>query len=93
MRNNVTRIAAVLLACSTWFAVQNAHAFFEDDEARRHILDLREKKADKTSLIELQSQNDALKQEIADLRGQIEVLTQKTAEMESRQKDFYLDLR
>ncbi|MBS7328876.1 MAG: tol-pal system protein YbgF [Oxalobacter sp.] len=92
MRNNVTRIAAALLACSAWFAVQDAHAFFEDDEARRHILDLREKKADKSSLIELQSQNDALKQEIADLRGQIEVLTQKTTEMESRQKDFYLDL-
>lgn len=92
MRSNITKIAGVLLACSAWFSVQDAHAFFEDDEARRHILDLREKKADKTSLIELQSQNDALKQEIADLRGQIEVLTQKTTEMESRQKDFYVDL-
>ena len=71
MRNNVTRIAAVLLACSTWFAVQNAHAFFEDDEARRHILDLREKKADKTSLIELQSQNDALKQYVAHHKGDV----------------------
>ncbi len=92
MRNNITKIAAVLLACSAWFSMQNAHAFFEDDEARRHILDLREKKADKTSLVELESQNDALRQEIADLRGQIEVLSQKVSEMESRQKDFYVDL-
>lgn len=92
MRNHVTKIAAVVLACSAWFPMQNAHAFFEDDEARRHILDLREKKADKSSLIELQSQNDTLRQEIADLRGQIEVLTQKVTEMESNQKDFYVDL-
>ncbi len=92
MRNHIARIATVLLVCSAWFPMQGAHAFFEDDEARRHILDLREKKADKASLIELQSQNDSMKQEIADLRGQIEVLTQKITKIESRQEDFYVDL-
>ncbi len=89
MRIEKSKLVAVLLACSAWFSMQNAHAFFEDDEARRHILDLREKKADKASIIELESRNEALKQEVADLRGQIEVLNQKVAEIESRQKDFY----
>ena len=89
MKIEKSKLVAVLLACSAWFSMQNAHAFFEDDEARRHILDLREKKADKSSIIELESRNEALKQEVADLRGQVEVLNQKVAEIESRQKDFY----
>ena len=92
MSNRKTKIAAALFACFAWFAAHDAHAFFEDDEARRHILDLREKKADKASLVELQSQHEALKQEVAKLRGEIEVLTQKVGEIESRQKDFYVDL-
>lgn len=79
------------MGCSVYFS-QNAYAFFEDDEARRHILDLREKKADKSSLIDLESQNEALRQEITDLRGQIEIITQKVSEIEGRQKDFYVDL-
>ena len=70
MKYNICRIAIILLGCSVYFS-QNAYAFFEDDEARRHILDLREKKADKSSLIDLESQNEALRQEITDLRGQI----------------------
>lgn len=89
MKIEKSKLVAVLLACSAWFSMQNAHAFFEDDEARRHILDLREKKADKASIIELESRNEALKQEVADLRGQVEILNQKVAEIESRQKDFY----
>ncbi len=72
---------------------------FEDDEARRHILDMRakmkeveEEKADKASLLEVANQNEALREEIARLRGQIEVLTNQVDTLESRQKDFYLDL-
>ena len=54
-----------LFACCTVLPVQQASAgLFEDDEARRHILDMREKmkeveqeKADKASLLVVANQN------------------------------------
>ena len=89
-----------LFACCAVLPVQQAGAaLFEDDEARRHILDMREKmkeveqeKADKASLLAVANQNEALRDEIAKLRGQIEVLTNQITTLENRQKDFYLDL-
>ena len=89
-----------LFACCPVLPVQQASAsLFEDDEARRHILDMREKmkeveqeKADKSSLLAVANQNEALRDEIAKLRGQIEVLTNQITTLENRQKDFYLDL-
>ena len=80
-----------------------AHAgLFDDDEARKAILDLRSKvdalqkdvanKTDKTSALSLSDQNDQLRQEIARLRGQIEVLTNELSNTQQRQKDFYVDL-
>ena len=75
---------------------------FDDDEARKAVLDLRSKiealqkdvgnKADKNSVLSLSDQNDQLRQEIAKLRGQIEVLTNELANTQQRQKDFYVDL-
>ncbi len=99
MKKSSRLLIAFLVAC-TWFPVQQASAgLFEDDEARRHILDMRAKlkevgqeKADKASLLAVANQNEALREEIARLRGQIEVLTNQVATLESRQKDFYLDL-
>ena len=80
-----------------------AHAaLFDDTEARKAILDLRTQiqslqhdmgdKADKSSTLTLADQNDQLRQEIARLRGQIEVLTNQLSEAQQRQKDFYVDL-
>nr|WP_255365381.1 tol-pal system protein YbgF [Collimonas sp. OK242] len=85
------------------FSAPTAHAgLFDDDEARRAILDIRAKidavnarvdgKADKTSSLSLSEQNDRLNQELAKLRGQIEVLTNELANTQQRQKDFYVDL-
>nr|WP_230414512.1 tol-pal system protein YbgF [Collimonas silvisoli] len=85
------------------FSAPTAHAgLFDDDEARRAILDIRSKidavnarvdgKADKTSSLNLSDQNDRLNQEISKLRGQIEVLTNELANTQQRQKDFYVDL-
>lgn len=99
MKRQSRLLIALLVAC-TWFPVHEAGAaLFEDDEARRHILDMRakmkeveEEKADKASLLEVANQNEALREEIARLRGQIEVLTNQVDTLESRQKDFYLDL-
>lgn len=95
-----SRLFIALLVAATWLPLSQAHAgFFEDDEARRSILDLRAKvkdlensKLDKSSGVNLTNQDDALRDEIAKLRGQIEVLTNQVKTMEERQKDFYLDL-
>ncbi|MDO8651265.1 MAG: tol-pal system protein YbgF [Undibacterium sp.] len=79
---------------------------FDDDEARKAILDMRTKvdavsskldakldtKADKSSALDLSNQNEQLRAEIAKLRGQIEVLTNDLSNTQRRQQDFYVDL-
>ncbi|MBI1890447.1 MAG: tol-pal system protein YbgF [Burkholderiales bacterium] len=95
-------IAAVFMAAA-YSAAMPAHAgLFDDEEARKAILDLRAKidaltpqiddKATKKSLLELSTQNEQLRQEIAKLRGQVEVLANELANAQQRQKDFYVDL-
>lgn len=103
---NITR-AAVAAAFVAALAPSIASAgLFDDDEARKAILDLRSKvdavstkldnkldtKADKSSALELANQNEQLRGEIAKLRGQIEVLTNDLANTQRRQQDFYVDL-
>ncbi|WP_338845689.1 tol-pal system protein YbgF [Massilia sp. W12] len=95
-------LCAVLLALPV-----AAHAgLFDDDEARKAILDLRAKvealrqeteakldtKSSKSSTLDLVNQNEQLRQEMAKLRGQIEVLSNEVANLQRRQKDFYTDL-
>ena len=85
----------------------NGHAgLFDDEEARKAILDARsrieatqrdlttrlETKADKNSLLDVASQNEQLRLDVAKLRGQIEVLTNEVTNGQQRQKDFYVDL-
>lgn len=92
--------AAFLAAVS--FAPAAHAGLFDDGEARRAILDIRSRidavnarvdtKADKTSSLTLSAQNEGLNQEIAKLRGQIEVLTHEMANTQQWQKDFYVDL-
>ena len=99
------RVAAALVACV--FTLQANAALFEDDEARRAILDLRQKvdvsqqrlaedvkKAGednaqlRRSLLDLSSQIDLLRSEMATLRGQNEQLARSFAEMQRSQKDL-----
>ena len=86
-------LLSLIIACLLpW---QAKAALFEDSDARRSILDLRAKvneKADKTALLELSSQNEALKEEVARLRGKVEVLTNELRNLQQKQKDFYVDL-
>lgn len=97
--------AAVLAAFS--FAPLQAHAgLFDDEEARRAILDIRtkletlqsdvnarlENKTDKTGTVDLVNQNEQLRQDVAKLRGQVELLTNELANAQQRQRDFYVDL-
>jgi tol-pal system protein YbgF len=99
------RFAAAAAACLLAFSAQAA--LFEDDEARRAILDLRQKvdasqqrTADdlrranddnaqlRRSLLELSNQIEALRNEMAGMRGQNERLVRDVADIQRNQKDI-----
>ncbi|QGZ41933.1 tol-pal system protein YbgF [Pseudoduganella flava] len=96
----------VLALAAATFTLHASAGVFDDDEARRAILDLRNKvealtkelnsrldtKADKTSTLDLINQHEQTMQEIARLRGQVEVLQNEIEVASKRQKDFYADL-
>lgn len=93
----VTALAALLLCGVTW----NAHAgLFEDEEARRAILDLRQRldaveKSDsqlRNSLLDLQSQIEMMRQELAQSRGRNEQLVRDVSDMQQRQRDVQTGL-
>ncbi|HEX2531918.1 MAG TPA: tol-pal system protein YbgF [Burkholderiaceae bacterium] len=103
MNTSIKTFIAVAFTAAFCYAPLHAHAgLFDDDDARRAILDLRTKmealqqevnaKTDKSGALSLASQNEQLRQEIAKLRGQVEVLTNDLANAQQRQKDFYIDL-
>jgi tol-pal system protein YbgF len=106
MKFSKSGLSAALLAATVWLPLQAHAGLFDDDEARKALLDLRAKveamrtelngridtKSDKSSTLDLVAQNDNLLQEIAKLRGQIEVLANDIANTQKRQKDFYTDL-
>lgn len=99
-------IIAALFAAFAYAPLQAHAGIFDDNEARKAILDIRarldalesdsksraENKADKTSVLDLANQNEQLRQDIAKLRGQVELLTNDLANAQQRQKDFYIDL-
>lgn len=96
----------VFISTLVFLPVIVSAGIFDDDEARKAILDLRTKlaelstkldarlndKADKSSILELSSQHELLRQEIATLRGQIEVVMNDLVNAQKRQQDFYMDL-
>ena len=106
MKLSKSGLSAALLAALTWLPLQAHAGLFDDDEARKALLDLRAKveamrielnarldtKSDKSSTLDLVSQNEVTLQEVAKLRGQIEVLANDIANAQKRQKDFYVDL-
>ena len=63
---------------------------FDDDIARKQIADLQ--KSTSQTLIEQNRLAEQMGREVAELRGQIEVLTNSVNDLEKRQKDLYLDL-
>jgi tol-pal system protein YbgF len=95
-------LAAAFVAAFSLLPLQSQAALFEDEEARKAILEIRARlnnmqseinaKADKSNNLDLNNQNEQLRQEIARLRGQIEILTNELANTQKRQKDFYVDL-
>ena len=83
-----------------------AFALFSDDDARKGVADLQKRveaqqqqlqriereATDKRAVIELSNLIDGLRQDIANLRGQIEVLSNRIDGLDKRQKDLYVDL-
>ncbi len=94
------RKAALLLMLGAVSIVPARAGLFDDTEARQQIEQMRANSDARLTKLEaaasgqivLANQIDALKQEIARLRGQIEVLTNDLDQTQKRQKDFYVDL-
>ncbi len=86
---------AVALVCLGAGSAQAG--LFDDDEARRRVEDLRlksEARIDNVSrgLVDLSNQMQAMRDEMAKMRGQIETLTYELELTKKRQQDFYVDL-
>ncbi|MFC5550550.1 tol-pal system protein YbgF [Massilia aerilata] len=106
IKTSQSRLAALALAFAAWLPLHASAGILDDDEARRAILDLRAKvdalsrdvnarldtKSDKTATIEILNQHEQTMQEIARLRGQLEVLANQIAGAQKNQKDLYADL-
>lgn len=85
-----------LLQALLWVCVCSpAWALFEDAEARRAILELRQSLKTQSedtaqlrrALLELQGQIDGLKQELAKVRGERELLARELSELQLRARD------
>ena len=99
---------AVLAACGLWLAMAPARAgLFDDDEARKAILDLRAKvsqneqqlkqQADQiqslqNSLLDLGNQNEQLRADLAKLRGQDEQMLRDMADLQRAMRDLQAGL-
>jgi tol-pal system protein YbgF len=94
---------AAALAAAALFAASAHAALFEDDEARRAILELRsqvgQQREDlrranednatlRRSLLELQNQIEALRSDLARMTGSGEQLARDVAEVQKRQRDI-----
>lgn len=89
-----SRLVLLLAFC----VISPAHAgLFSDDQAREQIVKLTERvtvleQQQAKSLLDMQTQIEALNAEIRRLRGQNEELAHGLANAEKREKDFYIDL-
>ncbi|GGX32563.1 tol-pal system protein YbgF [Undibacterium squillarum] len=106
MKKNSVHRVLLTLAFAGCFPAMASAGIFDDDEARKAILDLRAKiealnarldsrietKADKSTALDLANENEKLRAELAKLRGQVEVLANDIANAQRRQQDFYVDL-
>lgn len=99
-RSRMWMAVASVTAAALW--PLQAHALFEDDEARKAIIDLRQRfeesqgrvqqaaqdsESVRRSMVELSSQMDQLRRELAQLRGQNEELARQLSDLQRKQKD------
>jgi len=91
--------AGVLLG---WACAAHAQGLFDDNEARRRIDALKQQveamdqkvqnAADRNAVLDLSRQIDALRSDLAGMRGQIEVLTNQVDTLAKRQTELYQDI-
>ncbi|KAA3654028.1 MAG: tol-pal system protein YbgF [Proteobacteria bacterium] len=88
---------ALLAAVLTW----PAHAgLFDDAEARKEIIRIRDEhtariealEASSRASLQLANQIEAMKAEVAKLRGDVELMMHDMESVKKRQQDFYVDL-
>jgi tol-pal system protein YbgF len=92
--------AAACVACAALSAAPAHAGLFDDDEARKAVLDLRTKADNLTSqmaaaqrtIIDQSNRLDQLNQQVATLRGQNEDLANQVSMLQNQQKDYYADL-
>jgi len=96
------KLVFVLIGCAV-AGQALAQLFGGDDEARRRIELLRQQidgrllkieqlSGDRSALLEFASQMEMLRTDIANMRGQLEVLQNHAEIADKRQKDLYLDI-
>ncbi len=101
-RRSAHTLGLVAVAAAAWFGcIAPSHAgIFDDSEARQAVLDLRTRvsaletqvSAAQRAELDQATQIEQLNQQIADLRGQNELLSQKAEQMQSSAKDYYANL-
>lgn len=105
MNARVSTLLSLAAVCGGLLAATHAQAgVFDDDEARRAIVTMRDQfngfqatasqRIDQNSrqLLDMQNQLEGLRQEVARLRGQNEVLQNQVETLQKQQKDYYADL-
>lgn len=100
-RFTLLRVAAAACVVGSTMLCVPAHAgVFDDNEARKAVLDLRAKtdslsnqlQAAQRTILDQQNRIDQLNQQVATIRGQNEDLTNQVATLQKQQKDYYADL-
>jgi len=92
------RKAALLCLLPLWVSGAAHAGLFSDDEARENLKALQDRvtkletQVNDKGMVELLGQIDALKNEVTQLRGQLEVLNHEMEVTQKRQKDLYVDL-
>ena len=84
------RQIALAIASALALAGPAQAGLFDDEEARRQIAELRDTQG--RAQLELANQLEALKGELAKMRGMLEKLNYELESAKKRQQDFYLDL-
>ena len=107
-KRGLTPFKKLALLCAMTLATSPAYALFDDNEARQAIVELRTQNAAQQkemsrrldsveqqagrAQIDAANQIEALRREIAALRGNVELLQQSLAETQRRLRDIYADL-
>ncbi len=94
------RLTPLLVCAAIALSSASAHAFFNDDEARKQVAELRLVVEALTQRVDIVSRNqldfanqiETLRADVARLNGQIEILANSLESAHKRQQDFYVDL-